>query len=96
MSGKAAFARFAALFIELDGSLKDERQDVTEGCVEALFDRVMNPTTLETEDPTLEDVDAAVQIIVTLVERVAARFRTLIAESHSSSAEQDSVPDDED
>lgn len=93
MADKEAFARFVALFIELDGGLKGERQDVTEGCVEALFDRVMNPTTLETEDPALEDVDATVRIIVTMVERVAARVRKLISEGHAPSADLGSPPD---
>ena len=94
MPDKEAFARFAGLFIELDGGLKGERQDVTEGCVEALFDRVMNPTALETEDPTLEDVDAAVRIIIALVEKTATRVRKIIAEGHSSSTDPCPLRDD--
>ena len=94
MECEAAFLRFARLFIELDGDLKRERQDVTERCVEALFDRIMNPATLETEDPVLEDVDATVGIIADLVERVAARFRKLVAEGYPPSADNGSLQDD--
>ena len=80
MESNGAFARFARLFDELDGSLQHQRHDVTQACVEALFDRVMNPPTLEAEDPAPEDVDCAVQIVMTLVELQAARVREIIAE----------------
>ena len=82
MQSKAAFARFARLFLELDGSSKTERHDVTEACVEALLDRIMNPPSFEAEDPLPEDADAAARIIIAMVERQADRVRQLINEEY--------------
>jgi hypothetical protein len=69
---------FLALFLELDGSLSQQRQDVTEAAIEVLFDRVLNPPMLDNDMPTLDDVEAAERQLIALVKAEATRVRDYI------------------
>jgi hypothetical protein len=75
---------FLALFLELDGSLSQQRQDVTEAAIEVLFDRVLNPPMLDNEMPTLDDVEAAERQLIALVKAEATRLRDYIREAEAT------------
>lgn len=72
------FVRFLELFSELDGGDKQQRFEVTLACVEALFDRLVNPPMLDDETPTIEDVDAAERSAVSLISAEAEKVRAVI------------------
>ena len=51
---------------------------MTLACVEALFDRLVNPPMLDDETPTIEDVDAAERSAVSLISAEAEKVRAVI------------------
>jgi DNA gyrase/topoisomerase IV subunit B len=66
------------LFLELDGSLYEHRHQATLACIEALFDRIMNPPLLDSEMPTIDDVNSAEQTLIALIGEEAAKVREFI------------------
>jgi len=86
MSSREDFAR---LFLKLDGGIDGHRREATEGCVEALFDRVMSPPMLDLEQPTLEDVDAAERQLIDMIKVEAEKARDMIRRTNDP---QDPVP----
>lgn len=66
---------FGQLFWELDGKCDEHRHDVTEACIDALFERVLIPPMLLTEKTSPEDVDAAERLLIGLIKKEAARWR---------------------
>jgi hypothetical protein len=78
MSGSPEFSAFSQLFLELDGSSHEHRMAATLACVEALFDRALNPPMLNGENPTLDDVDGAEAALVQMIRAEANRARELI------------------
>ena len=78
------FQRFFRLFCELDGDDRQQRPEVTHACIEALFDRLVNPPMLEDEMLTLGDVDAAERAAIALIQAEADKVRELIRNNGSS------------
>jgi len=71
-------AHFYGLFTELDGSTQQPQLSVTKACVEALFDRMISPPTLDTEQPEMEDVDTTERVLIDMIKDEATKVRELI------------------
>jgi hypothetical protein len=75
--------RFSGLFFELDGGIRERKHEATQACIEALFDRVMNPDDPEAAEPTLDDVDSAQRILVSMIEQEAEKLRAFITAANA-------------
>jgi hypothetical protein len=77
-TGSPEFAAFQRLLLELDGSVSEQRLEVTLACVEALVDRLACPPMLNNETPTPEDVDGAEAELCRMINEEANKVRAFI------------------